>query len=289
MVKQITILSGKGGTGKTTVTSALAFLARDISIFVDADVDAPDLHLILHPDIIEEEELFISKKAVRDFDLCTQCDLCGEKCRYSAINATEFFYHKCEGCGLCTRICPENALKLESVLSAKLFESACRFGNFVHAEMSIGEGSSGRIVDAVRKKTEKIANEKNLDYIIIDGSPGIGCPVIASITGVDLVLIVVEPTLSGIHDLERVLEIADHFKVTAVVCINKYDLNRDNTTKIEQFCDEEGIEIVGKIPFNDIVPKSIIQGKSVFEMSKNAVAFEIDKIWNKITTKLANQ
>ncbi|NHJ85403.1 MAG: (4Fe-4S)-binding protein [Asgard group archaeon] len=286
MVKQITIISGKGGTGKTTVTAGLAFLAKGKAVYADADVDAPDLHLILKPTIEKEDELFISQKAIRDEDLCTKCNICGEACRYGAITADDFFYHKCEGCGLCINLCPENVLTLKKVLSAKAYQSKTRYGSFVHAVMEIGEGSSGRVVDEIRKQARDIARKENKEYILVDGSPGIGCPVIASITGVDLVLIVVEPTLSGIHDLERVIGVADHFKTKSMVCINKYDLNKENTAKIEKYCKENDILIGGKIPFDEIVPKSIIEGKSVFEMPENSVSKKLTKIWENIETAI---
>jgi len=282
MPKQITIISGKGGTGKTTLTSSLAFLASGTAVFADADVDAPDLHLILHPTVIAEDELFISKKVKRDEEKCTKCNLCGEVCEFKAINSSDLNYFKCEGCGLCVHMCPEKALHLESIFSAKIFESKTRFGFFVHAEMAIGEGTSGRIVDQIRQKARKIAEQQNKDYIIIDGSPGIGCPVIASITGVDLACIIVEPTLSGIHDLERIFQVTQHFKVKSVVCINKYDLNKHNSDNIIQFCNENNIKVVGKIPFNEIVPESIIQGKSTFELPENPVSDQITKIWENI-------
>ncbi|MHA1125389.1 MAG: ATP-binding protein [Candidatus Heimdallarchaeota archaeon] len=282
MTKEITIISGKGGTGKTTFTAALAYLVKNKAVMADADVDAPDLHLILNPTNKIEEKLYISKKVVRDEEKCTKCNLCEEACRFNAINATEINLYKCEGCGLCTHICPEEALTLESVFSADLYQTTSRFGDFVYVKMAIGEGSSGRIVDAVRKKAQKIAKEKTLDYIIVDGSPGIGCPVIASITGVDLAIIVVEPTLSGIHDLERVIGVTKHFKVKPVVCINKWDISEKNTNEIISYCKENNIELVGKIPFNDIVTKSIVQHKTIFDMPKNNVSEEIRKIWSKI-------
>ncbi|MFW9923731.1 MAG: ATP-binding protein [Candidatus Thorarchaeota archaeon] len=282
MTTEITILSGKGGTGKTTLSAAFAYLLREKAIFADVDVDAPDLHLIFQPSILDEEKLFISKKVSRDESLCTQCDLCGEKCRFQAITATEIFYHKCEGCRLCTRICPENALSLEQVLTAKLFTSTCRFGDFIHAEMMIGEGNSGRIVSAVRKQAAKIAEEKKHEFLLIDGSPGIGCPVIASITGANLVVLVTEPTLSGIHDIERVLDLTDHFHVPTVVIINKYDINHENTTKIEQYCLENNIPLVGKIPFDIIVPKSINAQKTIFEMPENKISQAVTDIWHNI-------
>jgi MinD superfamily P-loop ATPase len=281
MPKQITIISGKGGTGKTTISAGLAYLANSTAVLADADVDAPDLHLILKPEIKSKEELRISKKVVRFEDKCTKCGMCEEACRYNAITIDQIHYFKCEGCGLCTYICPEKALSLEQVLSATLFQSKTRFGPFVHVNMTIGEGTSGRIVTAVRKQAQTIADEQSFEYIIVDGSPGIGCPVIASITGVDLALVIVEPTISGMHDLERVLEIAEHFKVKVAVCINKFDLNAKNTNKIVSFCNKSDVKVIGEIPFSKTVPESINLGKSIFEVKKNAVANEIENIWIK--------
>jgi len=289
MVKQITIISGKGGTGKTTVAAGLAYLAKGSAVMADADVDAPDLHLILHPEILSSTDLNISKKVIRNEDLCKKCNLCGEHCQFDAITADTYDRYKCEGCGLCVRVCPEKALTLKAFLSAKILVSNTRFGPFVHANMEIGEGSSGRIVDTVRKEARKIAEEKNLSYLIVDGSPGIGCPVIASITGVDLALIVVEPTLSGIHDLERVLDVTIHFGVKALVCINKSDLNERITQKIEKFCKENDIILAGKIPYDTIVPQSIIAYKSILEMPENSVANEIKEIWKIITETLSKE
>lgn len=282
MFKQITVISGKGGTGKTTLVSSLAYLTQGKAVLADADVDAPDLHLILHPTIISEEELFISKKVKRDEEKCVKCNKCGEVCEFKAITASDFVYFKCEGCGLCAHICPEKALSMEPVLSAKIFESKTRFGPFIHAVMTIGEGTSGRIVDQIRQKARKIAEQEKLDYVIVDGSPGIGCPVIASITGADLACIVVEPTLSGIHDLERIFSVTQHFNVKSIVCINKFDLNTTNTNNIINFCEKNNIDVAGTIQFNDVVPKSIIQGKSTFELEENPVSKEIIKIWKNI-------
>jgi len=286
MVKQVTIISGKGGTGKTTFAAALAALSENKAAFADADVDAPDLHLILQPKIISQEDLINSKKVIRDEIKCTQCNICGEMCQFDAINATEYQYYKCEGCLLCIRTCPESALKLQLNKSATIYQTETRFGPFVFAEMSIGEGNSGRIVDKIRHKTREIAEKEHKKLVIIDGSPGIGCPVIASITGIDLACIIVEPTLSGIHDLERVIGITDHFKVEPVVCVNKYDLNEDNTQAIEEYCKKINIELIGKIPFDSIVPQSIMKGLSVIEMPENQVAIEMRKIWLKIKEKL---
>jgi MinD superfamily P-loop ATPase len=280
--KQITIISGKGGTGKTTFTAGLAYLTRGKAVLADADVDAPDLHLIFNPEKQSKEKLMISKKVKRDEEKCTRCGLCEASCRYDAITTDTIHYFKCEGCGLCTHICPEEALELEQIFSANLYQSNTRFGPFVHVDMAIGEGTSGRIVSEVRKKAQSIGEKQSLDYIIVDGSPGIGCPVIASITGVDLAVIVVEPTLSGTHDLERVIGITKHFKVKPVVCINKHDLNSQITNEIITYCNESNIDVIGKITFDEAVPQSIVAGKSIFEIKYNKVADEIKNIWNKI-------
>jgi MinD superfamily P-loop ATPase len=287
MVKQLTIISGKGGTGKTTIAAAIAYLVQDKAVLADVDVDAPDFHLILQPNITDEKALNISKKVKRDENKCIRCGICEKACNFDAITSYDIDYYKCEGCGLCVRLCPEDALELESVFSAKLLESETRFGSFVHAEMAIGEGNSGRIVDEVRKRASSIATDQEKDFMIIDGSPGIGCPVIASITGVDLVLIVVEPTLSGIHDLDRVLQVTQHFNIPAVVCLNKYDINLKNTEKIEQYCEEKEVQLVGKIPFSTIVPKSITNAKSIFEIENNDIVGDpIREMWKKIAKRL---
>lgn len=286
MTKQITVISGKGGTGKTTVTSSLAFLAREEVVMADCDVDAPDLHLILQPENLEQEEIYITQKVRRIEEKCIRCNLCGEKCRFGAIDAYNINEFKCEGCGLCVRICPEDALYLEKILTGIIFEAKTRFGPMVHARMTIGEGNSGRLVDQVRKKAQEKADTLEKQYIIVDGSPGIGCPVIASITGIDLAVIVVEPTLSGIHDLERVLDVTKHFQVKAMVCINKYDLNLENTQKIEDYCKEQEISIAGKIPFDPIVPKSIIAQKTLLEMENESMKATLREIWTNIKRTL---
>ncbi|MHA1213623.1 MAG: 4Fe-4S binding protein, partial [Candidatus Heimdallarchaeota archaeon] len=261
-------------------------LAQGQTVFADADVDAPDLHLILHPEILTQEDLINTKKVKRIEDKCTRCNKCGEVCRFDAINATEYDYYKCEGCMLCSRVCPEQALEIQLIKTATLYQTTSRFGPFVYAEMVIGEGNSGRIVDKVRHKARAVAEEEKMGLVIVDGSPGIGCPVIASITGIDLACIIVEPTLSGIHDLERVVGITTHFKVEPVVCVNKFDINIENTKAIEDYCKENGIELIAKIPFDTVVPQSIIKGLTVFEMEENAVAKEISKAWDRIKVKL---
>jgi MinD superfamily P-loop ATPase len=279
----LTILSGKGGTGKTSITASLACLAKD-TVVADCDVDAPDLHLILHPKIIKKQVFIGSKLARLDKRKCTKCGLCRTNCNFSAITSDfEIDTIACEGCGVCKTICPASAITLNPRHSGKAFVSKTRYGFMSHALLNPGESNSGKLVTLVRQNARNIAQKENQDLIIIDGSPGIGCPVIASLTGVDAALVVTEPTMSGIHDLERVLTLLDHFNVAPLVCINMYDVNVGNTTKVLDFCKENKIEVIGLIPFCADVTRAMINGKSIVEyMPKSGVAQEIENMWNKI-------
>lgn len=278
-MKQIAIISGKGGTGKTTITAALAGLIKN-KVTVDCDVDAADLHLILNPKIEEEHEFVASKVASINLEKCKKCGKCREVCRFDAISkGPKIDPVSCEGCGVCFRACPNGAIDFKEKSSGKYFISDTRFGVLVHAKLGIAEENSGRLVSLIRKKAREIGS----DYILIDGSPGIGCPVIASITGVDLVLVVTEPTLSGLHDLERVVGLTKHFNIKTVVAVNKYDINIENTEKIESFCKLQSIPVIGKVPYDKIVNKAMIDIKTIIEYDPNsAVAKEITKIWKGI-------
>lgn len=281
-MKQIVVISGKGGTGKTTITASFASLAKD-AVIADCDVDAPDLHLILKPEIKEVIEFKGSKAAVKDDSKCIECRRCKDVCRFDAINENlEIDPINCEGCGACVFICPVNALKLQEKISGYAYISETRYGKMSHARLNIGEETSGKLVTLVKQNAKKIAEKENKDLILIDGSPGIGCPVIASLSGADIALIVTEPTMSGIHDLKRVLSVANHFNVTPVVCINKYDINLENSNKIMDFCRNAGIEVVGKISFNPIVAEAMVAGMPVVEFSDGSVSDEIKNMWNKI-------
>jgi len=284
-MKQITVLSGKGGTGKTTLTAAFAVLAKK-AVVADCDVDAPDLHMLLHPEIIQTQEFKGSKLAFIDEAKCVKCGLCQEKCRFSAI--TEDFRvdpFSCEGCGVCTIICPVNAIALAERISGHAYISKTRFGFMAHAMLTPSEASSGKLVTLVRQNSKILAEKESVDLIIIDGPPGIGCPVIASVTGVDAGLVVAEPTMSGIHDLKRALQLLAHFDVLPFVCVNMYDINKNNAEKIESFCKENNVEVVGKIPFNPKVTEAMVNGKTIVEYSpRSAVAKEIKAIWEKVST-----
>jgi MinD superfamily P-loop ATPase len=283
-MKQLTVLSGKGGTGKTTLTAALAVLAKN-AVVADCDVDAPDLHLLLHPEVIEMQQFKGSKVAVINEAKCVRCGVCREKCAFGAINSDlKVDAIACEGCGVCTIVCPANAVTLVERISGSAYISKTKYGFMSHALLHPGEANSGKLVTLVRQNAKILAEKEKSDLIIIDGSPGIGCPVIASITGVDAGLVITEPTPSGIHDLERVLRLLEHFHVTPFVCVNMCDINEINTEKILRFCGENGVEVVGKIPFSPKVTEAMVNGKSVIEYSpKGTVAKEIEGIWEKIS------
>ena len=286
-MKEIIVLSGKGGTGKTTVVGSFAALAES-KVLADCDVDAADLHLLLNPSEKQESEFWSGQIACIDKDKCTECGLCQETCRFYAIKDFRVDPVSCEGCGFCSHICPVEAITMKENMSGHWFISDTRYGPLVHARLGIAQENSGKLVAAVRQQAKNVANEKNLDYIISDGPPGIGCPVISSLSGVSLALLVTEPTLSGMHDLERVLGVCQHFGVPALVCINKYDLNEENTQQIESSCLSQGIEIVGKIPFDNDVTQSIVQGVPVVEYSNGRVTQEIEGMWNVLSTILRN-
>ncbi len=281
-MKQIAIISGKGGTGKTILTASFASLARN-KVMVDCDVDAADLHLLLHPTIVEKHEFSGGETAKIDKELCIECGKCIEFCRFDAIN-DDFVVDPilCEGCKLCSYLCPVEAITMEDNASGNWFISDTKYGPLVHARLNIAEENSGKLVTKVRQIAKEIAEDKNMDYVIIDGPPGIGCPVIASLTGVNTAIIVTEPTLSGVHDMKRVLEVAEHFKIDTKVVINKYDINLDITENIKEVCEKENVDLVGLIPFSRQVSESIVKGIPVVEYTQNDVSKEITSIWEKV-------
>lgn len=280
-MKQLTVVSGKGGTGKTTITASFAVLAKH-TIVADCDVDAPDLHMLLHPETIKSQEFKGSKIALIEESKCTKCGVCRQKCAFEAITQNlKVDPIACEGCGVCRMLCPVSAITMTDRTSGYAYISKTKYGFMAHAKLKPGEANSGKLVTLVRQNASMLAKEKNSDLIIIDGSPGTGCPVIASISGVDAGLAVTEPTVSGIHDLERVLLLMKHFKVCPLVCINMYDINKDNTARIENFCRKNRIDIVGKIPFDQIVTEAMVCGKTVVEYSpQSEVSKEIKNVWD---------
>lgn len=283
-MKQLTVLSGKGGTGKTTITAAFAVLAKN-AVVADCDVDAPDLHLLLHPKVVEMQEFKGSKVASIDKTKCTKCGLCQDQCGFGAITEhINIDSIACEGCGVCVMACPASAITLVERISGNAYISKTKYGFMSHALLHPGESNSGKLVTLVRQNAKLVAAKENNDLIIIDGSPGIGCPVIASISGVDACLIVTEPTLSGIHDLKRVLQLLKHFNVTPFVCVNMYNINADNTYKILAFCKEKEIDLVGTILFSPEVTKAMVNGKTIVEYApESIITDEIMCMWKKLS------
>ena len=281
-MKELVIISGKGGTGKTSLMAAFASLARN-KVLCDADVDAADLHLITSPTIKERHDFKGGHTAVIDKDKCTQCGICQELCRWNAIDDNlEVDSIECEGCGVCVYFCPENAIDFPLNTCGEWFISETDFGPMVHARLGIAEENSGKLVSLVRRKAKELAEEKNHNLILTDGPPGIGCPVIAAIGGASGLLIVTEPTVSGRHDMERVVRLADHFNVSAMVCVNKFDLNLDQAQAMEEFAKEKNVSVLGRIPFDPVFTKSMIQGQTIFEYNRDSEAGRaVKQIWGK--------
>ena len=249
---------------------------------VDCDVDAADLHLLLRPVTQENHEFRSGQVAFIDGEKCTQCGLCQEICRFDAINDFKVDPVSCEGCGFCYYVCPAEAIAMKESLSGHWFISATGYGPLVHARLGVAEENSGKLVALVRQEAKRIANEQGLSYIISDGAPGIGCPVISSLSGVNLAVIITEPTLSGMYDLDRVISVCHHFKIPIMVGINKYDLNEDNSRQIESYCHEQGIRVSAKIPFDNIVTEALVKGLPVVEYSDNNVSQQIKALWQDI-------
>ncbi|MBD3378969.1 MAG: (4Fe-4S)-binding protein [Candidatus Omnitrophica bacterium] len=285
-MKQIVVISGKGGTGKTIVTSSFAALAKN-KVMADCDVDAADLHLILEPDI-KERHIFKSGFTARvNREKCGECGKCREICRFDAV--TDDFRVdpvSCEGCFFCSRVCPEGAIEMVENTTGEWFLSGTRFGPMVHAKLGVAEENSGKLVTLVRNKAKEVAEEKGCDTVIIDGSPGTGCPVIASLSGVDLALVVVEPTMSGLHDADRVIRVAERFGIRTSMIINKYDLNMEVTSRIAVFSGEKGIELLGKIPFDSKVVSALIEKKTTPEVPGCEAGEAIREIWGKILVRV---
>ncbi len=286
-MKEVVVLSGKGGTGKTSIVSSFAALAKD-AVLVDCDVDAADLHLILRPVVQHKQEFWSGQVASIDESKCTQCGLCQELCRFKAIKDFKVDRTSCEGCGFCSRVCPSEAIAMKDNMAGHWFISDTEYGPMIHARLGVAQENSGKLVATVRQQARKTAERQKLDYIISDGPPGIGCPVISSLSGANLALLVTEPSLSGIHDLERVLEVCSHFNVPALVCINKFDINVENTRKIESFCQTKGAEVVAKIPFDNVFTEAMVRAMPVVKYSEGPVSGEIKQLWHNIAERLGS-
>lgn len=251
-IKEIVVISGKGGTGKTTITSSLIPYFQDI-VIGDCDVDAPNLQILFNPQNSEKESFYGMKKAKLDKELCIECGRCYEVCRFDAVENPK----KCESCSICEYVCPVGAIKMVDNEAGEIYVSETKYGKMVHACLFPGEENSGKLVAEVRKKAKKIAQEENKKYILLDGAPGVACNVISSLTGVKKAVIVTEPTLSGLHDLERVLELIERFRIKPYFVINKYDLSLEMANKIEEFLKDKGFEVSVKVPFDKRVVNSI--------------------------------
>ena len=286
-MKELIVISGKGGTGKTSLIAAFASLAQN-KVLCDADVDAADLHLIMDPHVSRRADFKSGHLAVIDRSKCSECGQCLELCKFGAIS-DDFKVNPvdCEGCGVCVYFCPEEAIDFPENTCGQWFISDTRFGPLVHARLGIAEENSGKLVTLVRQESKKLAEQKDLDLILTDGPPGVGCPVIASIGGASAVLVVAEPSLSGIHDMQRVVQLAKHFKVPALVCVNKFDLNFDLTRNVENFARDEGLPYLGRIPFDPIFTKAMVQGQTIFEYNSDSSGGQaVKKIWNNLSEKL---
>ncbi|HCE43975.1 MAG TPA: (4Fe-4S)-binding protein [Lentisphaeria bacterium] len=293
-MKELVIISGKGGTGKTTVAASFAALAEN-AVIADCDVDASDLHLILHPVIRISNQFFCGHSAeIRKSD-CIRCGACLAYCRFDAVKMEHDAYggnefsietSSCEGCGACARFCTVKAIDLNERYCGEWFVSDTRFGPMVHAVLGPGAENSGKLVNLVRVNARKTAGEKGKSLIITDGPPGIGCPVISSVTGADAVLVVAEPTLSGIHDLGRITELARHFRIRTFVCVNKSDINMEMTGRIEKTTIESGAVFAGGIPYDSEVNRAHDEGVSVIEHGKGGSIVRIREIWNYVSRNI---
>jgi len=284
-MREVVVLSGKGGTGKTSIVGSFAVLAKE-KVMVDCDVDAADLYLLLQATMRERHEFWSGQIAVIDGDKCTRCGLCQEICRFKVINDFQINAISCEGCGFCYHVCPEGVIEMQENMAGYWSVSDTGYGPLVHARLGIAQENSGKLVATIRQEARQIAENKEVGLIVSDGPPGIGCPVISSLSGASLALLVTEPTLSGIHDLERVFGVCRHFDVPAMVCINKYDINEENTRQIEDYCLTYGTEVVARIPFDSVVTEAMVHGVPVVEYSRNGVSHQIERLWKTVSQSL---
>ncbi|NSW90089.1 MAG: 4Fe-4S binding protein [Firmicutes bacterium] len=283
-MKQVVFISGKGGTGKSTLVSSLSILVKE-KVLADCDVDAPNLHILLKGETLKKEDYFGAKEASIDNCSCVKCGVCRDTCRFGAISEDiKIIPMKCEGCGACVLVCPQGAIHLEEVKTGETYVSATNRGTFSHALLDIGAEGSGKLVTEVRKNIYNY--KKDEKWVLIDGSPGIGCVVIASITGTDAVVAVAEPTKSGLSDLERVLGVARHFQIPGFVCINKYDLNQEVASQIEDFCKKNNFPVIGKIPFDPSIVKALQEFKTPVEVGNSSVTDRIKSLWARLEEEM---
>ena len=294
-MKEIVVISGKGGTGKTSITASFAELAGEKIVAADCDVDAADMHLLLKPDFAEAEDFYSGELAAIDPERCSACGSCAEVCRFKAVEvsgpgrsegpkaAYQISSLNCEGCGYCARVCPEEAITMEPMNVGKLYISSTKAGNtMVHARLGIGAENSGKLVARVKKEAKRIAEEEGKEFVLVDGSPGIGCPVVSSLSGADYVVLVTEPTASGLHDLKRVYQVVKQFHIPAGCIINKADLNPGVTREIERLCREEGVGKISSINYDETFTRAMTEGKTVIDYEENRLEPIITQSWEKI-------
>ena len=287
-MKQLVILSGKGGTGKTTVAAALAHMVSQEMpvVLADADVDAANLELVLDPTKQEEHEFMGGQLAVIDPEKCTACGICADVCRFDAVIPGDEVYRvdslACEGCASCYYQCPEEAIRMEEQQAGLWFRSDTRFGPLFHAHLFAGQENSGKLVTLVKQQARLRGLDTGASLVVVDGPPGIGCPVISASAGMDLALHVVEPTISGVHDLERIMGTTDHFGVPSLVAINKADLNLARSEEIVAFCAGRGVEVVGHIPYDDVVTEAMVQGRPVTDYTDGPVTEALKEMWSRV-------
>jgi MinD superfamily P-loop ATPase len=289
---EIVVLSGKGGTGKTSLAASLAFLAQDIAVVADCDVEAANMHLLLQPDCQEKHDFFSGYLAAVDQEACTLCGTCEQICRFDAIaileNECMVNAVNCEGCGYCARICPANAIQMKPAQSGQIFISHNRLNTpMVHATLNIGAGNSGKLVAQVKDEAKTLAKQLNKAFIIVDGPPGIGCPVISSLSGADLVVLIAEPAAAGNHDLKRLVEVTKKFRINMMCIVNKHDINQEKTAELKIFLEQQNIPHLVDIPFDDVFTRAMTAGKTLVEMP-SPLNDTINEAWTKIKTQCNN-
>jgi MinD superfamily P-loop ATPase len=298
-MKQLVILSGKGGTGKTSVTAAFAHLASLAesglkAVLADADVDAANLELVLSPQILSRRDFWGGRVAEINPDICSGCGICESVCRFDAVHSKDLMFEvdpiACDGCAACVYQCPEDAISMQEQLAGEWFRSESLYGPLFHAALIPAQENSGKLVTLVKQNARLLAMDEAYDLVLVDGPPGIGCPVISAASGADLVLIVAEPTAAGVHDMHRVLQTTDHFGIQAMVCINKADIYPQGAAQIEAFCQEKNIPLVGRIPFDLSITEAMVQGQTVLAFAPEAPASQaIREIWSKVTGVLLGE
>ena len=286
-MKEIVVISGKGGTGKTSLTASFAYLGGKDVIVADCDVDAADMHLLLEPDFKDSEDFYSGELAYINQDECIRCGKCADVCRFDAIPIINSQYIvdplSCEGCGYCARVCPTKAIVNNSLNVGKWYISNIKTGSImVHARLGIGADNSGKLVAKVKSEAKEIAEDESKKYIVVDGSPGIGCPVVSSLSGASFVVLVTEPSVSGLHDLKRVYELVKKFKIKAGCIINKSDINKNVTAEIEEFLKKENIVHIANLPYNEDFTKAMTNGQTIVEYSNGHLKELIVNSWNLI-------